>query len=115
MEVQAINWIQVETTAAIQQLMDDLSSPLIFFKHSARCPTSRFALKNFEREYDLTKVRTVMINVLTQRELSNFIAEHWQIRHESPQTVIQDTKGKHFSLSHSAIDVSTIKDFLNIH
>lgn len=113
MKTSELNWIQPQTIEELQGLMNDQSSSLIIFKHSTRCPTSRFALKNFERDYNLSNTRTVMINVLTQRELSNFVADSWNIEHESPQTVLQNTKGEHSSFSHSGIEVQKIDEFLN--
>lgn len=111
--METIHWINPQSMDELKQIMDDKLSPLIIFKHSARCPVSRFALKRFEEGFDLTDTRTVMINVIQQRELSNFVAEQWNIKHESPQALMQTTSGNHSSLSHEAIAIPPIKEFLN--
>ncbi|MBN9292360.1 MAG: bacillithiol system redox-active protein YtxJ [Flavobacteriia bacterium] len=110
----ALNWINPATTEELDVILNDTSKPLIVFKHSTRCSISGFALKQFEREYDLQDVNLVFIDVLKQRELSNHIAEKWNIVHQSPQTLIQRTSGEHTSFSHEGIAVSRIKQFLGL-
>lgn len=111
--METINWIQLESVEELEQIMNDQSSDLVIFKHSTRCPVSRFALKRFETDYNLVDTRTVIINVLKQRDLSNYVAEKWQIKHESPQTVLQNKAGEHSSFSHNGIQVDVIQKFLN--
>lgn len=110
----ALNWINPATTEELEVLLSNTSKPLIVFKHSTCCSISSFALKQFEREYDLQDVNLVFIDVLQQRELSNYIAEKWNIVHQSPQALIQNTNGEHISFSHEGIAVSRIKQFLGL-
>ena len=66
----------------------------VIFKHSTRCFISKTVLKNFEKEVGEVHedgVSYYFLDLIKHRELSNDIAEKFQVRHESPQLlVIQD-------------------------
>ena len=109
-----LNWSNPSSVEELDTLANDTSLPLLIFKHSERCPVSRMALKQFENEFNLEGVRLAFIEVRENRELSNHIAEKWNIDHQSPQALIQDTKGNHISFSHNGIDVDKIKSFLGL-
>jgi bacillithiol system protein YtxJ len=61
--------------------------PVFIYKHSNRCPVSRWAWVDIE-----TKARSLaddgkffLVDVVLNRQLSAQIANHFQVRHESPQ------------------------------
>ncbi len=109
-----LNWSIPSSVEELDAMIIDSATPLLIFKHSERCPISRMALKQFENEFNLEDVRLAFIEVRENRELSNYIAEKWNIVHQSPQLLIQDTKGNNISFSHNGIDVSKIKSFLGL-
>lgn len=53
------------------------------FKHSTTCPISAWAAE--EVRAATPSLPIYWINVIEQRPLSNWIAEHFGVRHESPQ------------------------------
>lgn len=56
------------------------------FKHSDRCPVSLSAARVVEaHKWDLP---LYWVNVIEQRELSNWVAEFLSIKHESPQLLL---------------------------
>lgn len=110
----SLNWVIPQTIAELDQLINDKSQALIIFKHSERCPVSRMALRQFEDEYDLENVRLAFIEVRENRELSNYIAEKWNVVHQSPQALVQNMDGNHSDMSHNNISVEKIKSFLNL-
>ena len=60
-----------------------LPSDCYVFKHSTRCPVSTVAanaVRNHEFDMDL-----YWINVVEQRELSNWVSSEYSVKHESPQ------------------------------
>ena len=86
------------------------STPVIIFKHSTRCSISRMALKQFESHYNLSeKVATpYFLDLLEYRQISNAIADQFDVVHQSPQIlVIKDGKCI-YTASHSDIDADDI-------
>lgn len=103
-EIQQLNLI-VETSE---------NKPVIIFKHSTRCSISRFALKQFENEYEFSEeeMQPYFLDLIANRDISNEIANRFEIMHQSPQ-VLLIIKGKSvYNASHSEIEVSEIKKFL---
>ena len=89
-------------------------TPVIIFKHSTRCAISRMALKQFEQEYniDADKAKPYFLNLLEHRDISNAIAEKFNVQHQSPQLIlIKDGKGI-FNTSHSDIDAGVVKGMI---
>lgn len=89
-------------------------TPVIIFKHSTRCAISRMALKKFEQEYniDADKAKPYFLDLLEHRNISNAIAEKFNVEHQSPQLIlIKDGKAV-FNSSHSDIDAVAVKGMI---
>ncbi|GMB07309.1 bacillithiol system protein YtxJ [Thermolongibacillus altinsuensis] len=62
--------------------------PFLLMKHSLTCPISQNAWGEFERfAKDHSDIETYYLYVQEARPLSNYIAETFQIKHESPQVL----------------------------
>lgn len=107
-----LDWTVPASIEELTSMMEDTSQPLLIFKHSERCPISRMALSQFEKEYDLENIRLVFIEVRENRPMSNFVEEEWGVIHQSPQAIIQSNDGRKTSYSHNSISVEKIKTFL---
>lgn len=90
---------------------------IIILKFSPVCPVSR----NIEYSFDqwckenniLDSERVIVkINVIASRELSNHIAEEFQLKHESPQLLWLD-KSLHLKVFHNHYKIN--EDNLNKH
>ncbi|MFN5324977.1 MAG: bacillithiol system redox-active protein YtxJ [Bacteroidota bacterium] len=80
---------------------------LVIFKHSERCSISRMAKRMFEQEWN-GDVPVYLIHVIESRSVSNWIAEQFDVRHQSPQLlIIKDGKCTYHS-SHDEIQASTV-------
>ena len=106
-----IDWIPLTNLGQLNEIMM-LSevNPVLVFKHSTRCSVSRMALKQFENEFDLKdRVEAYFLDLLEYRNISNEIAERFQVEHQSPQLIlIKDGKAM-YNVSHSAIDALELK------
>ena len=70
----------------------------LIFKHNTTCPISKSMRAQFEREADsIPNVDSVyVLDLLTYRDLSDAIAQQFDVPHESPQLlVIRDGKCIH--------------------
>ncbi|WP_406843230.1 bacillithiol system redox-active protein YtxJ [Flavobacterium soyae] len=106
-----VNWTELTD---IHQLMEieavSNEKPVIIFKHSTRCSISRMALKQFEREFDLEEaVDAYFLDLITYRDISNEIADRFDVYHESPQLILVKNGKAVYNVSHSDIDAEALK------
>jgi bacillithiol system protein YtxJ len=64
----------------------DLPPTCFVFKHSTTCPVSARAAAVVEELR--TEIPVYLIKVREQRELSNWVAKTYGVRHESPQLIL---------------------------
>ena len=82
----------------------------IIFKHSTRCSVSLMAKKKFELEWDSLPAETPIyyLDLLNYRDISNAIAEDFQVHHESPQVLLIKDGHCIFEASHGEISAEEI-------
>ena len=105
-------WNQIETQDDFEKLLAlSQNSTVLIFKHSTRCGTSRFALKEFEQSWkmeDEHKMVFCFLDLIAHRYVSDFIEASLGVRHESPQVILMK-KGKCvYSVSHSEIEYQKV-------
>ncbi len=69
--------------------------PQVIFKHNNTCPISKGVLRSLKEETDTLPAQTpfYILDLLTYRNLSDAVAERFNVPHESPQLlVIKDGK-----------------------
>jgi bacillithiol system protein YtxJ len=106
-----VNWIPLTNLAQLNDI-ENMSNvkPIVIFKHSTRCSISRFALKQFEREYDLDEtVDTFFLDLIEHRDVSNEIANKFGVYHESPQLILIKNGKAVYDVSHSDISTEALK------
>ena len=87
--------------------------PILVFKHSTRCSISRFALKQFENEFDLNgKIKPYFLDLLNYRDISNEVALSFGVQHQSPQIILIKNGVAVYDTSHDSIDASALKRFV---
>ena len=85
-------------------------NPVVIFKHSTRCSVSRMALKQFENEFDFQdKVTPYFLDLIAFREVSNEIANRFDVVHQSPQIILIKEGKPIYDASHSDIDANDLK------
>ena len=104
----------VATTCDNVDSLIDEDKPLIIFKHSYRCSISSMALNRIENinEEISQKAKFILIDVITQRDLSAEISRYFNIKHESPQVIFYHQNKVQFTDSHLNINSSKILDYL---
>lgn len=109
-----MNW---ELLTDIDQLgaivFNSNEKPAVIFKHSTRCSISRMALKQFENEFDSAEAVTpYFLDLIAYREISNEIANRFNVHHESPQILLIKDGQSVYDASHSDIDATVLKEKL---
>ena len=107
-----INWISLADLGQLNEIIQvSHEKPIIIFKHSTRCSVSRMALKQFEREFDLNDtVDAYFLDLISHREISNEIANKFNVYHESPQLILIKNGKAVYDVSHNDIDAAALKE-----
>ncbi len=90
-EPNKIHWIPL---ASVSQLEDiaaaSVGKPQVIFKHSTTCGISRMVLNMFTSSFTLESGAMDMyfLDLHANRDVSNTIAEKFQVMHQSPQLLI---------------------------
>lgn len=110
-----MNWIQFTNLNQLNEIIEKSKiTPVLIFKHSTRCGISRFVLKNFEREYDIpsNNLQLYFLDLIAFREVSNEVANKFNIRHQSPQIIVLFNGEVIYDESHNQIEVCDLKQVL---
>lgn len=107
-----INWNPFIHPSQIEEIIElSKDKACVIFKHSSRCPISSMAKFRLEGSWDFAEdeVYSFFIDVITDRSISQLIAQTFGIHHESPQLLlIKDGQCIHHS-SHLDITVRELR------
>lgn len=109
-----MTWTELTDQKQLDQLREiSLTQPVLIFKHSTRCSTSRLMLDRLERNWDINdaaELKPFFIDVISRREVSKAVAELFDVEHESPQVLIIQNGRTSGDFSHYEIDYGRILD-----
>lgn len=86
---------------------------ILIFKHSTSCSISRAVLDRLERnwqEEEMKMVKPYFLDLISYRQISNAIAEKFDIEHESPQVIIIEKNKPVYHQSHFGISYADLKN-----
>ncbi len=109
-----MHWNELTSMDQLELLeIQSQTQPVLIFKHSTRCSISRFALKQFENEFDLQdKITPYYLDLLNHRDISNEIAIQFNVHHQSPQILLLKNRVVVYDTSHENIDATELKKYL---
>jgi bacillithiol system protein YtxJ len=109
-----INWIPLTNLDQLNEIVAlSNEKPIAIFKHSTRCSISRFALKQFENQFDSADATdTYFLDLIEHRDVSNDIASRFQVVHQSPQLLLIKNGKSVYDVSHSDIDAKDLAERL---
>jgi bacillithiol system protein YtxJ len=90
---------------------ESTAQKILILKHSTRCSISSAALARVERKWkdeDAEILKPYYLDLLAHRDISNAIAERYNIVHESPQALIILNGKCIFSQTHMEINVDDL-------
>ncbi|MEZ4984611.1 MAG: bacillithiol system redox-active protein YtxJ [Saprospiraceae bacterium] len=106
-----VKWCTLAQEAEVQQIADaSFHQPCLIFKHSTRCSISAFAKNRLESQWDIPAdlLKPYYLDLIAHREVSNKVASHFGIDHESPQVLLIRDGMCVYDASHLAITVDAI-------
>jgi bacillithiol system protein YtxJ len=110
-----VDWVSLTSIQELDDLVANTKDqPLILFKHSTRCSISAMALSRLESDWDIPLEQgiPVFLNLIKYRDVSNYIADKFNVFHESPQILVIKNGVCTFNVSHGQISVRAIKSAL---
>ena len=111
-----MNWIPLTDLGQLNEIINQSTQKaVVIFKHSTRCSVSRMALRQFEKEYDISdeKATPYFLDLLNFRDISNEIANRFSVVHRSPQVILIENGKATYSDTHSDIDAEVLKNKIN--
>ena len=111
-ESSKINWNALTALQQLNEISEESNQkPVVIFKHSTRCSISRMALKQFENNFNLhDEVKPYFLDLIEHRDVSNEIANRFEVVHQSPQILLIKDGKSVYDVSHDGIDAEILKD-----
>ena len=104
-----MNWIALDSEEKIDEIkQNSRQSPQVIFKHSTRCSISSMAKSRLERATPPEGIAFYYLDLIAHRNVSNKVAEAFDVSHESPQVLIIKNGSCVYDESHSGIDMDEI-------
>ena len=72
------------------EIISEAKEPQIIFKHNTTCPISKGVLRSLKEEAGMLPADTpfYILDLLTYRNISDAVAQRFNIAHESPQLLL---------------------------
>lgn len=84
-----MRWNQLESKSQLELIHQASSSKLqAIFKHSTRCSISAMAKSRLDRMADVEEIDFYYLDLIQYRDVSNAVADKFQVHHESPQLLL---------------------------
>ncbi|MFJ6411183.1 bacillithiol system redox-active protein YtxJ [Terribacillus saccharophilus] len=95
-----------------EEFQDVLNRDASFYllKHSLTCPISARAKQEYDRYSLDTQIPMYTLYVQEARELSNTIADRYEVRHESPQALLFENNQIIWNTSHHDITEAVLRE-----
>ncbi|NER13342.1 bacillithiol system redox-active protein YtxJ [Leptobacterium flavescens] len=110
-----IDWAALNDVAQIDEIVQESKKQTVaIFKHSTRCGISRMVLSGFERDYDYNgeEIKMYFLDILNFRNISNEIANRFNVWHESPQLLVFRDGKIIYHTSHGNIEAGKLNEFI---
>ena len=110
------DWSHIVDITELNKI-DELSKekPVVIFKHSVTCGISSGAKYRLESEWDNLnhELHFYYLDLLAHREVSNAIAERYDVVHQSPQILIIKKGKSMYDTSHHRISINDINEAID--
>jgi len=114
-EKKELPWISLSSMIQLEEIQrKSATKTQIIFKHSTRCGISRMVMNQFIKSYDFIEsdFDLYYLDLLSYRDISNKIAETFQVYHQSPQLLIIKNGITIAHESHGDINALNLQQFI---
>lgn len=108
-----MTWVNLTSADQLNEIKNADGYSLIF-KHSTRCSISMMAKRNFEFNWEVIPVDTKLyfLDLISFREISNSVAEVFNVAHQSPQILLIKGGDCVLEASHSDISAEEVAEVI---
>lgn len=108
-----MTWVNLTSIDQLNEIKSASGYSLIF-KHSTRCSISLMAKKNFEFDWDVipSDTKLFFLDLISYRDISNQVAEVFQVTHQSPQILLIKDGECVLEASHSDISAEEVAEVI---
>ena len=108
-----MNWNKIIAIEDLEKIKNESNTiPVLIFKHSTRCSISSTALDRFERAWaknlENENVKPYYLDLIANRDISNAIANQFNVQHESPQLLLIKNGESIYNESHYGISLDEV-------
>lgn len=104
-------WKNLEQLIALEEIdKASFTHPILIFKHSTRCSISDVAKARLDKEENLNGVDFYYLDLIKHRDISNALAQKYNVHHESPQILLINKGECVYDESHIGITMAEIKE-----
>jgi len=110
-----LDWKILNKESQIEEIaQESYDKHVLIFKHSTTCPISSIAKLRLQDNWSLSldKFSIYYLDLLAYRSVSNKIAEHFQVHHESPQVIVLKDGAVTYDVSHLDISIKDVESVL---
>ena len=112
-----MNWIEIKSESDLEKIIKESfrdNTTVAIFKHSTRCSISSVAKNRLESSWDFNvELPIYYLDLIQYRNISNLIADKFNVQHESPQLLLIKDGVSIFNASHMSISVSQIHSVID--
>ena len=106
-----MNWIELLDPAQIETIREESNAqPVVIFKHSTRCNISDMAKGRLNRSAIPQNIIFYYLDLIKHRDVSNKVAETFQVQHQSPQILLIKNGECVYEESHNGITMDEIAE-----
>lgn len=109
-----IGWENLTQAAQLEKILEESKEqPVLIYKHSTRCGISSMALDRLERSWDEDgkAFKPYFLDLIAHRDISNIVAEMFNVYHQSPQIMVIKNGKVVFDESHMGISFQALKNW----
>lgn len=110
-----LNWLPLTSIDQIEKIKTLSKTESIFiFKHSTRCGISRMVIKKFESLFseEHQNLKVYYLDLLNYRNVSNEVANSFQVIHQSPQLLVIKNGNSSYDASHYEVASVNLSRFI---
>ena len=109
-----MEWIHLTDEEQLKQIINKSQlKPQVIFKHSTRCSISAVALQRLQKVSQPLEADFYFLDLLSNRHLSNKVADVFKVHHESPQVLLIRDGACVYEESHLGISMDEILDHMH--
>ncbi|MFC4321111.1 bacillithiol system redox-active protein YtxJ [Litchfieldia salsa] len=104
--------VKIETVEEFAEVVQQ-NEKVLLIKHSLTCPVSLAAFDEYEAFMkENPEVKSYYLYVQEARPLSNYIADEYGVKHESPQALVFENNSVSWNASHWKITKTSLAEIM---